>query len=425
MSRPAIRIENLGKRYIVDHEAKARGGYRTLRETLVDLAAAPLRRLKGEGRTTHEEFWALKDVSFEVQPGEVVGIIGRNGAGKSTLLKILSQITKPTIGRIELNGRVGSLLEVGTGFHPELTGRENIYLNGSILGMRKAEIDRKFDEIVDFAEIEQFLDTPVKRYSSGMYVRLAFAVAAHLEPEILIIDEVLAVGDLAFQQKCLGTLGSFAQSGRTVLLVTHNMAAVSHFTKQAVLLASGMIKSLGSTTECMQAYLDDGHVQDASRSLLDAPRHAGLSPILDKVHVRVSAGEHTSCPRPDSSVEIWIRVDPSELPAQFEMGIGINDDLGTRLATVGTYFSNCRALSLDGAAWIQCTTAPLNLAPGSYRLKVAISANGHTLDEVEDATTFRVEDSDYYGSGRLPGPSQGRLLIRSNWKVQKSPPRLL
>src|SRR5438105_4705108 len=198
----AIRVENLGKRYVVNHELAGRG-YRTFRESLVDWAAAPLRRLRGDAQPRYEQFWALKDVSFEVQSGEVVGIIGRNGAGKSTLLKILSRITKPTLGRVELNGRVGSLLEVGTGFHPELTGRENVFLNGSILGMSHKEIDRKFDAIVAFAGVERFLETPVKRYSSGMYVRLAFAVAAHLEPEILIVDEVLAVGDAEFQKKCI------------------------------------------------------------------------------------------------------------------------------------------------------------------------------------------------------------------------------
>src|SRR6478736_94805 len=220
MGTPAIRVENLGKRYNLAHAAGGRAGYRTLRESLSGGVATLANRLRNRSRATTEEFWALKDLSFEVQPGEVVGIIGRNGAGKSTLLKVLSRITKPTTGRAVINGRVGSLLEVGTGFHPELSGRENVYLNGSILGMSRKEIDRKFDEIVAFAEVERFLDLPVKRYSSGMYVRLAFAVAAHLEPEILIVDEVLAVGDVQFQEKCLGKMREVGRGGRTVLFVS-------------------------------------------------------------------------------------------------------------------------------------------------------------------------------------------------------------
>jgi len=224
MNDVAIRVENLGKLY---HLGK-RERYRTLRDTLVASIAAPFRRLRSGPSSSGgpETIWALKDVSFEVKHGEVIGIIGRNGAGKSTLLKILSRITEPTEGQATISGRVGSLLEVGTGFHPELTGRDNIFLNGAILGMKKAEIERKFDEIVAFAEVERFIDTPVKHYSSGMYVRLAFAVAAHLEPEILIVDEVLAVGDVAFQKKCLGKMGEASRSGRTVLFVSHNMAAV-------------------------------------------------------------------------------------------------------------------------------------------------------------------------------------------------------
>src|SRR5438445_11177409 len=224
--KPAIVVENLIKSYRIGQRER---GYRTFREAMVDAAKAPFRRLRqlGSDETNGDDtFWALKDVSFEVQPGEVVGIIGRNGAGKSTLLKILSQIVEPTSGYAEVRGRMGSLLEVGTGFHPELTGRENIYLNGSILGMANREINKKFDEIVAFSEIEKFLDTPVKRYSSGMYVRLAFAVAAHLEPEILVVDEVLAVGDASFQKKCLGKMQEIGRRGQTVLFVSHNMQAV-------------------------------------------------------------------------------------------------------------------------------------------------------------------------------------------------------
>ena len=223
--KPVIQAERVSKQYRIGTREVA---YETLRESIMEAARSPLKRLRRRnGESSNDTIWALEDVSFEVTPGEVVGIVGRNGAGKSTLLKILSRITEPTSGRIELYGRVASLLEVGTGFHPELTGRENIFLNGAILGMKKAEIDRKFDQIVDFAEIERFIDTPVKRYSTGMYMRLAFAVAAHLEPEILLIDEVLAVGDAAFQKKCLGKLGNVAKGGRTVLFVSHNLQAVA------------------------------------------------------------------------------------------------------------------------------------------------------------------------------------------------------
>jgi len=252
MSDIAIKVENLGKLYRIGQMV----GYKTLRESLMSVVAMPLRRLRQTGDrrreteaagprssvASHSDYlWALKDVSFEVKRGEAVGIIGRNGSGKTTLLKILSRITAPTEGYAEVHGRIGSLLEVGTGFHPELTGRENIYLNGAVIGMKRAEIDRKFSEIVEFAEIEKFLDTPVKRYSSGMYVRLAFAVAAHLEPEILLVDEVLAVGDASFQKKCLGKMGDVTKEGRTVVFVSHNMNAVQELCQRAILLREGQI----------------------------------------------------------------------------------------------------------------------------------------------------------------------------------------
>jgi lipopolysaccharide transport system ATP-binding protein len=259
MTDVAICVDNLSKLYRIGPPER----YKTLRDTLTDTVCAPFRRLRSTLQRSNPEranddntIWALKDVSFEVTQGEVLGIIGRNGAGKTTLLKILSRITEPTEGRAEIYGRVGSLLEVGTGFHPELTGRENIYLNGAILGMKRAEIERKFDEIVAFAGIEKFLDTPVKHYSSGMYVRLAFAVAAHLDPEILLVDEVLAVGDAEFQKKCLGKMGDVARGGRTVLLVSHNMGAVSRLCERALWLDSGRIVEMGPTYEVIQDYLD-------------------------------------------------------------------------------------------------------------------------------------------------------------------------
>ena len=254
MSLPAISVDRLGKLYQLAHESQR---HHSLRDLITDIATAPWRRLRQlQGRDESlEEFWALRDVSFAVHPGEVVGIVGRNGAGKSTLLKVLSRIVEPTEGKVRLRGRVASLLEVGTGFHPELSGRENIYLNGSIQGMKKAEIDAKFDEIVAFAEVEQFLDTPVKRYSSGMFVRLAFAVAAHLDPEILIVDEVLAVGDAQFQAKCLGRMKEVSGSaGRTVLFVSHNLAAVSALCSRVVLLNKGRLIADGPTAEVLSQY---------------------------------------------------------------------------------------------------------------------------------------------------------------------------
>jgi lipopolysaccharide transport system ATP-binding protein len=270
----AIRVEDLGKWYRLGAGVGAgrpRQDYRTLRETLVSAIAAPLRRKTlGHGNPgpmplSEEYIWALRNVSFEVRKGQVIGVIGRNGAGKSTLLKILSRVTEPTEGYAEVHGRVGSLLEVGTGFHPELTGRENIYLNGAILGMKRQEIERKFDEIVDFSGVEKFIDTPVKRYSSGMYLRLAFAVAAHLEPEILVVDEVLAVGDAEFQRKCLGKMSDVAQEGRTVLFVSHNMSAILHLTEEAIVLDKGRLVHRSATPEAVDYYMSSGLAQVGER----------------------------------------------------------------------------------------------------------------------------------------------------------------
>lgn len=271
MSDSIISAENLGKRYSLSHLRDQR--YVALRDVLVEKATGLFRRnskARGQGSDisdqSKEDFWALKDVSFEVKTGEVVGIIGRNGAGKSTLLKILSRITEPTQGRVRIRGRVASLLEVGTGFHPELTGRENIYLNGAILGMHRAEINRKFDEIVSFAETERFLDTPVKRYSSGMYVRLAFAVAAHLEPEILVIDEVLAVGDAEFQKKCLGKMREVSRGGRTVFFVSHNLGAVQALCETGILLDKGRLVANGVVGETITKYLKSESLSSSTPS---------------------------------------------------------------------------------------------------------------------------------------------------------------
>ncbi len=259
MNNSAIKVENIGKKYVIKHAKQE--SYKTFQDVLINKTkkivalVTPFRKSLANEDNTTEDFWALKDINFEVNKGDKIGIIGRNGAGKSTLLKVLSRITEPTTGKIHINGRIASLLEVGTGFHPELTGRENIYLNGAILGMSRSEIKEKFDEIVAFAEVDKFLDTPVKRYSSGMYVRLAFSVAAHLEPEILVVDEVLAVGDVEFQKKCLGKMSEVSKEGRTILFVSHNMAAISNLCNRTILLQDGQISYDGETSKAIQKYM--------------------------------------------------------------------------------------------------------------------------------------------------------------------------
>lgn len=296
MSDVVIKVENIGKRYLIGVQQES---YRTLRDSLMGAAQGTARAFQSlvtrdrTGQRADRILWALNDISFEVKRGEIVGLIGRNGAGKSTLLKVLSRITEPTRGRVRIRGRVGSLLEVGTGFHPELSGRENIYLNGAILGMKRVEIARKFDEIVSFAEVERFIDTPVKHYSSGMYLRLAFAVAAHLEPEILLVDEVLAVGDAAFQNKCLGKMGDIAGQGRTVLFVSHNMPAIKTLCDRAILLDQGLIEREGDASSVIQYYLT-GELQGSSRAWDGAERPGNHSFKLNSVRLLSALGAEVS-----------------------------------------------------------------------------------------------------------------------------------
>ena len=324
MSDIALRVDSLSKQY---HVGVLQQRHDMLRDVLV---SAFKRSSIGKREKRSDQFWALKDVTFEVEQGEVVGIIGRNGAGKSTLLKILSRITEPTEGWAEIHGRVGSLLEVGTGFHPELSGRENIYLNGAILGMRRFEIDRKFDEIVAFAEIERFLDTPVKRYSSGMYVRLAFAVAAHLEPEILLMDEVLAVGDAAFQDKCLGKMGDVARSGRTILFVSHNLGAIKRLCQRCVWINSGRIAGLGPSHDVISAYLDSASSHEGVwRAGDDAHRpQAGLV-FVRGASTRNEAGAQTDRFQMDCPFSIEIHYDVLEPLENLRLGVTITAEDGT------------------------------------------------------------------------------------------------
>ena len=384
-----IRAEGLGKKYSVGHMAE-RGRYLALRDVLTRGAhnlwrkAAEMTRGRGfVAGDTIEEFWALKDVSFEVRRGEVLGIIGRNGAGKSTLLKILSRITEPTEGRVTINGRVASLLEVGTGFHPELTGRENIYLNGAILGMTRAEIRRKFDEIVSFAEIEKFLDTPVKRYSSGMYVRLAFAVAAHLEPEILIVDEVLAVGDMEFQKRCLGKMDEVSRrEGRTVLLVTHQMSTVSKLCQEAIWLDRGSIREQDTPGTIITRYLTQGSLNSASQflDLTDLARE-----FVEDHRVRLGSLEWLSrLPLMHGEpVKVRIIFEAYAPVAEIAVGIGFCDVVGRRILTYDTdLVGNSRPkIAQSGTYAVELTIEALPLQPDTYAID--IGCRGGDLDSLD------------------------------------------
>jgi lipopolysaccharide transport system ATP-binding protein len=388
--KPIIRVERLSKQYAIGSKPEP---YATLRESLVKAARFPLNVFKGRSKGNgNSSFWALKDVSFEVNPGEVVGIIGRNGAGKSTLLKILSRITEPTRGRIELYGRVGSLLEVGTGFHPELTGRENIFLNGAILGMRREEIAKKFDEIVDFAEIEDFLDTPVKRYSSGMYTRLAFAVAANLEPEILIVDEVLAVGDAEFQKKCLGKMHEVSkQDGRTVLFVSHNMTAVQNLCTKAILLRGGQVANAGNTKDIINEYLSkDTAVQLEQRwdKSEDAPGNDAIR--LKRVTVSPVGVEETSVITVETPIEIefefWNLL--SE-PAEINLSLVLWSVAGECIFNVGSSVVELSPGLCQGVCRI-----PANLLnDNKYSVEIYfIKDTSIGLYKQADVVTFEVQD---------------------------------
>lgn len=413
----AIRVTDLGKRYRVNH-AETVSGYRTLRESLLEAASAPFKRLKHRRvNGARDDFWALRDVSFDVQPGEVVGIIGRNGAGKSTFLKILSRITKPTTGRVELRGRVGSLLEVGTGFHPELTGRENIYLNGAILGMSRREITRKFDQIVAFAEVEKFLDTPVKRYSSGMYVRLAFAVAAYLEPEILIVDEVLAVGDMAFQRKCMGRMREVGRGGSTVLFVSHNMPAIESLCDRAILLDAGRVVQDGEVPEVVAGYrqsvmsplLSDGASAFENAGTARPGRAFCSAMLLDK------QGDPTNYLPLGGDFHLRIGLDlsaPIEFPT---IGIGIDDRMGQRLLTLHTPLSEGCIERIAGHCSVDCRVERFPLAPGDYSVKLALSAMGGEVDTVERAMHFSVVNGEAFGEGR--GYLRGQCVAPSKWAL--------
>jgi lipopolysaccharide transport system ATP-binding protein len=410
----AIRVEELGKRYQVN-QGEEGGSYRTLRESLSGLVRAPFRRRKEEKKDN--DFWALRNVSFEVRSGEVMGIIGRNGAGKSTLLKVLSRITKPTQGRVHLRGRVGSLLEVGTGFHPELTGRENIYLNGSILGMSRKEINRRFDEIVAFAEVEKFLDTPVKRYSSGMYVRLAFAVAAHLEPEILLVDEVLAVGDQEFQKRCLGKMNSVARSGRTVFFVSHHLASIEALCSRVLVLERGSLVLDGAPNEGIDYYLSRLRESAKACSLAERTDRGGSGAArftaLRFYDEDGNVTESIPCGKKLILEADVVSSRPVEHP---QCAFIFFTPRGQRLFRLHTADATQALPPLRGRATYRCVVDQLNLMPGSYPVMLRLLDGGDDMiDDLEAAAELTVLPGDVNGTGRVPGTRFDLIFLPCRW----------
>ncbi len=406
----AISVENLGKSYFVGHQSSREERYTALRDVIARNVKSLARKTRDmfSGRPIVqgdevEEFWALKGVSFEVRRGDVVGVIGRNGAGKSTLLKVLSRITEPTAGRIRIRGRVASLLEVGTGFHPELTGRENIFLNGAILGMTRAEIRTKFDEIVAFAEVERFLDTPVKRYSSGMYVRLAFAVAAHLEPEILVVDEVLAVGDSEFQKKCLGKMKDVAGHGRTVLFVSHNLAAVRALCRTSLLLSAGRLAASGESGAVIASYADQ---QDGSASFSRSPLSIERPHVIAASVVDITEGQQSA----QRLLKVRVTAHSSR-PMSVEISALVRDNAGAPIgfAPVGSLMKRSPAQLSEGSTTFLMTLDVSSLALGQYSLTMQIGRPlGEMFDSCPDCLSFDL-GSEHFSEVMSP--------FRQDWHV--------
>lgn len=413
MSDIAVHIENLGKRYRI---AGPNAMHDSLRESLAAALHKPYQALRS-GRTQRPRMlWALQEVGFDVGWGEVLGIIGRNGAGKSTLLKILSRVTYPTTGRVQLYGRVGSLLEVGTGFHAELTGRENIYLNGAILGMRKTEIRRKFDAIVDFAEIERFLDTPVKRYSSGMYMRLAFAVAAHLDPEILIIDEVLAVGDAAFQKKCLEQMDSAARAGRTILFVSHNMAAVKALCDRVLWVEHGRVVGEGAPASVVQHYLESD-IQSGTTPLEQREDRSGDgSARIVSLTIESADGDAIIRPRSRLLIRVGYRSDRPVKYPQFLLTIC--DHLDSGLFILHSEFANRLPETLPPEGVVTCQTDPINVTPGHCIVHAELLKGNVRADFVPRACNFDVENDDVFGTGMVPPREWVRYILDQQWRLE-------
>ncbi|MCY7273322.1 MAG: ABC transporter ATP-binding protein [Phormidesmis sp. CAN_BIN44] len=424
MSDTVIRVENLSKKYVLNHQQEGQK-YKALRDVMADGAKAIGKKLlkpsKAIANPSREEFWALKDVSFEIKQGDRVGIIGRNGAGKSTLLKVLSRIVEPTSGRIGIRGRVASLLEVGTGFHPELTGRENIYLNGAILGMGKAEIVRKFDEIVAFAEVERFLDTPVKRYSSGMYVRLAFAVAAHLEPEVLIVDEVLAVGDTQFQKKCLGKMEDVGKEGRTVIFVSHTMSAVEALCNRGIVLQAGSIVLDDAPQKAINAYLENAFNLQEEVPLSERRDRSGSGKVrASSFRVLDQQGKEVTTLRSgeDYHFEVGYENQVGRRLTDVVVSLYIYDNKNNVVLLFRTNFTDSNLSLESDSGHILCQIKNFPLASDSYRLAIFLShADKEILDYVEDAAHLAVEGGDFFGTGSSGLPNHCKVLVKTEWST--------
>ena len=401
-----IQAEGLGKRYRLGERA----AYRSLRDVLAG------ERSRGE-RTF---LWALKDVSFSIAEGEVVGIIGRNGAGKSTLLKILSRITRPTEGRGRVEGRVGSLLEVGAGFHPELTGRENVFMNGAILGMTAAEIRSRFDAIVDFAGVERFIETPVKRYSSGMYVRLAFAVAAHLDPDILLVDEVLAVGDAAFQKKCLGRMNAVAREGRTVLLVSHNLGVLRETAQRGIWIDEGRVRFDGAIGEAVRRYLESGLELSAAEVDLTAHPHrlAGMKPVLKRLTLRNGSGQAIESVAQNDRIVLDLDYAAAEGMSLAGAGLIIQTDEGTRLGSFNTFMAEPPPHRLPPRGRVTFELPARQFTPGGYWLTVSCGSHSGALeDKIENVLRFTVQPADIYGTGYMTTREDGAGTLEARARV--------
>ena len=420
MNDVVIKAENLGKKYIIGHQAE-RGGYTALRDVLMQNARTLWNKTKdlASGKPiiqgdTLEEVWALKDVSFEIKRGDAVGIIGRNGAGKSTLLKILSRITEPSTGLVTIKGRVASLLEVGTGFHPELSGRENIYLNGTILGMTRVEIKRKFDEIVAFAEVEKYLDTPVKRYSSGMYVRLAFAVAAHLEPEILVVDEVLAVGDAQFQKKCLGKMSEVGKEGRTVLFVSHNLGAIKQLCNQGILLNAGRLLFNGVSDNAIEEYIKNSTAKNQ-----DTIKRAGNGKIIfEDTYISDENGNKKFEYFVGDSIVLYFTLHFKSKIRNTIVGIDIKNILNENFAHIINMDDNFVIDEIDADKKINLSVKlqNINFTPSKYYISLWVGENmQEPCDYLENCLILDLLQGEYIGRSN-PYPSHVKVYLKSSWK---------